>query len=183
LKNNWWGSTACLYYLTTAANNGQLNINVTFRLGTNPDTAAVQTQNKVNAALPRLPAEVQKQGVTVKKVSSAFLMAISLVSRDDRYDSLFLTNYAQINLVNQVGKYRRRGRIPPRLAAGLSMRVWVNPDKLANYGLTATDVSTAIQAQNRQESGGRSRSAANADRNGLPVFDDRARPPGGALAI
>jgi multidrug efflux pump subunit AcrB len=66
------GLDGMLYYMTTAANNGQMNINVTFRLGTDPDTAAVQTQNKVNAALPRLPAEVQRQGVTVKKVSSAF---------------------------------------------------------------------------------------------------------------
>jgi Cation/multidrug efflux pump len=131
-----------------------LTISVTFRLGTNPDTAAVQTQNKVNAALPRLPAEVQKQGVIVKKVSSAFLMAISLVSRDDRYDSLFLTNYAQINLVNQVGSIAGVGESRLGSAQVYSMRVWVNPDKLANYGLTATDVSNAIQAQNRQNPAG-----------------------------
>src|SRR5947209_10561689 len=97
------GLDGMLYYLTTAANNGQMTISVTFKLGTNPDIATVQTQNKVNAALPRLPAEVQRQGVIVKKVSSAFLMAIGLVSPDKRYDSLFLTNYAQINLVNQLG--------------------------------------------------------------------------------
>src|SRR4051794_4522615 len=97
------GLDGMLYFLTTAANNGQMTISVTFNLGTDPDIATVQTQNKVNAALPRLPAEVQRQGVIVKKVSSAFLMAISLVSKENRYDSLFLTNYAQINLVNQIG--------------------------------------------------------------------------------
>src|ERR1700736_6723235 len=79
-----------LYYQSTSANNGQLIINVTFKLVTNPDIAAVQTQNRVNVALPRLPPEVQRQGVTVKKVSTAFLMAISLVASDERYNSLFL---------------------------------------------------------------------------------------------
>src|SRR6476620_8098894 len=97
------GLDGMLYYQSTSANNGALTINITFKLGTNPDIAAVQTQNRVNVALPRLPPEVQRQGVTVKKVSSAFLMAIGLVSTDNRYDSLFLANYAQINLVNQVG--------------------------------------------------------------------------------
>jgi hydrophobe/amphiphile efflux-1 (HAE1) family protein len=148
------GLDGMLYYLTTAANNGQLTISVTFRLGTDPDTAAVQTQNKVNAALPRLPAEVQRQGVIVKKVSSAFLMAIGLVSPDNRYDSLFLTNYAQINLVNQVGSLPGVGESRLGSAQVYSMRVWVNPDKLAKAGLTATDVTAAIQAQNRQNPAG-----------------------------
>src|SRR6185503_9654124 len=148
------GLDGMLYYMATAANNGQMTISVTFRLGTNPDTAAVQTQNKVNAALPRLPPEVQRQGVTVKKVSSAFLMAIGLTSKDNRYDSLFLTNYAQINLVNQVGSIAGVGESRLGSAQVYSMRVWVNPDKLAKYGLTATDVSAAIQAQNRQNPAG-----------------------------
>src|SRR5262249_23564045 len=85
------GLDGMLYYLPTSGNNGALTINVTFELGTNPDIAAVQTQNKVNVALPRLPPEVQRQGITVKKVSSAFLMAVSLTSLENRYDSLFLT--------------------------------------------------------------------------------------------
>jgi multidrug efflux pump len=97
---------------------------------------------------------VQRQGVTVKKVSSAFLVAVGLTSKDPRYDSLFLTNYAQINLVNQIGSIPGVGE--SRLGTGqvYSMRVWVNPDKLAKYGLTATDVSAAIQAQNRQNPAG-----------------------------
>src|SRR4051812_6855435 len=148
------GLDGMLYFLTTASNNGSMTINVTFKLGTSPDIAAVQTQNRVNAALPRLPAEVQQQGITVKKVSSAFLMAVSLTSTDNRYDSLFLTNYAQINLANQVGSIAGVG--DSRLTSGqfYSMRIWVNPDKLAKYGLTAGDVSSAIQAQNRQNPAG-----------------------------
>src|SRR6185503_8945590 len=142
------------YYQTTASNTGAMTISVTFKLGTDPDIAAVQTQNRVNAAIPRLLPEVQRQGVTVKKVSSAFLMAISLISTDNRYDSLFLTNYAQINLVNQVGSIACVGESRLGSKTVYSMRVWVNPDKLAKYGLTASDVTSAIQAQNRQNPAG-----------------------------
>ena len=143
-----------LYFLTSCGNDGTLSIQVTFKLGTNPDTATVQTQNRVNIALPRLPPEVQRAGVTVKKVSSAFLMAVSLISKDGRYDSLFLNNYAQINLVNQIASLDGVG--DARLGSGqiYSMRVWVNPDKMAKLGITAADVSTAIQAQNRQNPAG-----------------------------
>src|SRR5690242_19715617 len=148
------GLDGMLYYQSTAANNGQLTINVTFKLGTNADIATVQTQNRVNVALPRLPPEVQRQGVTVKKVSTAFLMAVGLIASDNRYDSLFLTNYAQINLVNQLGSLPGVGE--SRLASQqvYSMRVWLNPDKMTEFGVTATDVSNAIQAQNRQNPAG-----------------------------
>src|SRR5208283_2736212 len=148
------GLDGMLYYLSTSANDGTLNIQVTFKLGTNPDIATVQTQNRVSIAMPRLPPEVQQQGVTVKKVSSAFLLAISLFSTENRYDSLFLTNYAQINLVNQIGNLEGVGE--SRLGSNqvYSMRVWVNPDKMAKLGITATDVSDAIKAQNRQNPAG-----------------------------
>src|ERR1017187_9481241 len=148
------GLDGILYYLSSSANDGSLNIQVTFKLGTNPDIVTVQTQNRVSIAMPRLPPEVQQQGVTVKKVSSAFLVAISLVSTDNRYDSLFLTNYAQINLVNQIGNLEGVGE--SRLGSNqvYSMRVWVNPDRMAKLGITATDVSRAIQAQNRQNPAG-----------------------------
>ncbi|MEO8597708.1 MAG: multidrug efflux RND transporter permease subunit [Candidatus Solibacter sp.] len=148
------GLDGMLYYQSTSANNGALTITVTFQLGTNPDIAAVQTQNRVNVALPRLPPEVQRQGVTVKKVSSAFLMAVSLVASDPRYDALFLTNYAQINLVNQIGSLAGVGESRLSSQQVYSMRVWLNPDKMTKLAVTATDVSTAIQAQNRQNPAG-----------------------------
>lgn len=154
IEEQLYGLDGMLYYLSTSSNNGALTINVTFKLGTNPDIAAVQTQNKVAIALPRLPPEVQRQGVVVKKVSSAFLMAVALVSDDKRYDTLFLNNYAQLNLVNQLGSLQGIG--DSRLASQLiySMRTWVNPDKMAKLQLTATDLSNAIQAQNKQNPAG-----------------------------
>ncbi len=148
------GLDGMLYYQSTSANNGQLTITITFALNVNPDTATVQTQNRVNVALPRLPPEVQRQGVTVAKVSSAFLMAVALVATDQRYDSLFLTNYAQINLVNQLASLPGVGQA--RLASQqlYSMRIWVDPDKMTELRLNSTDISNAIQAQNRQNPAG-----------------------------
>src|SRR6202163_3788135 len=143
------GLDGMLYFLSASGSDGTLTIQVTFKLGTNPDIAAVQTQNRVNVALPRLPPEVQRQGVVVKKVSSAFLMAVGLVSPDGRYDSLFLNNYAQINLLNQIGSLQGVGDTRLALQLVYSMRVWVDPDKMAKVGVTATDLSNAIAAQNR----------------------------------
>ena len=148
------GLDGMLYYQSTSANNGSLIITLTFKLGTNPDIAAVQTQNRVNVALPRLPPEVQRQGVIVKKVSTAFLMSVTLVSSDPLYDDLFLINYAQINLVNQLGSLTGVGESRLGSAQLYSMRVWLNPDKMTKMGVTATDVSAAIQAQNRQNPAG-----------------------------
>src|ERR1017187_6154658 len=148
------GLDGMLFFLSSSGNDGSLNIQVTFRLGTNPDTATVQVQNRVNIALPRLPPEVQIQGVVVKKVSTAFLTSVSLISPDSRYDSLFLTNYAQINLLNQVASLEGVGEC--RLGANTvySMRVWVNPDRMAQLSITASDIAAAIQAQNRQNPAG-----------------------------
>lgn len=148
------GLDGMLYYQSLCSNSGALTITLTFKLGTNPDIAAVQTQNRVSLALPRLPPEVQRQGINVKKVSSAFLMAISVISPDGSYDSRFLTNYAQINLVNQLGSLPGIGESRLGSQDVYSMRIWIDPDKLTQYNLTATDVSNAIAAQNRQNPAG-----------------------------
>src|SRR5581483_5670448 len=154
IEEQLFGLDGMLYFMSNSTNEGSLNISVTFRLGTNPDMATVQTQNRVNIAMPRLPPEVQRQGVTVKKVSTAFLTSISLVSPDRRYDSLYLTNYAQINLLNQVASLEGVGECRLGAAQIYSMRVWVNPDRMAQLGITASDVSDAIAAQNRQNPAG-----------------------------
>lgn len=143
-----------LYFYSRSSNNGALTIDVTFELGTNIDLATVKVQNKVSVAMPQLPQEVQREGVTVKKVSSAFLFAIGVSAEDGRYDALFLNNFATINLVDKIGSLPGVGDC--RLAApqNYGMRLWVNPDKMAELGVTATDVSNAVQAQNRQNPAG-----------------------------
>src|SRR3954471_12243965 len=97
------GLDGMLYFFSRSSNDGTLTLDVTFELGTDIDLATVKTQNKVNLALPSLPPEVQREGVTVKKVSSAFLMAIAVYSPDGRYDSLFLNNFTTINLADKAG--------------------------------------------------------------------------------
>jgi len=148
------GLDGMMYFFSRSSNDGTLTIDVTFELGTDIDLATVKTQNKVSLALPVLPPEVQRVGVTVKKVSSAFLAAIAVTAPDGRYDSLFLNNYATINLVDKIGSLPGVG--DTRLAAlqNYGMRIWVNPDKMAKLGITATDVSNAVQAQNRQNPAG-----------------------------
>ena len=148
------GLDGMLYFFSRSSNDGTLTIDVTYDLGTDVDLATVKTQNKVNLALPQLPPEVQREGVTVKKVSTTFLGAIALSSSDDRYDSLFLNNYAAINLQDKIGSIDGVG--DTRLAAQLNygMRIWINPDKMAKVGLTATDVNNAVQEQNRQNPAG-----------------------------
>ncbi len=148
------GLDGMLYFLSSSGNDGSLSIQVTFKLGTNPDMATVQTQNRVNIAMPRLPPEVQRQGVVVRKVSTAFLTSISLISPDNRYDAIFLSNYAQINLLNQVASLDGVGECRLGAAQVYSMRVWVDPDRMAELGVTASDVSAAIAAQNRQNPAG-----------------------------
>jgi hydrophobe/amphiphile efflux-1 (HAE1) family protein len=148
------GLDGMMYYFSRSSNNGVLTIDVTFELGTDIDLATVKVQNKVSVAMPQLPQDVQREGVTVKKVSSAFLMAISLTAAEGRYDSLFLNNFSTINLIDKIGSLPGVGDC--RLAApqNYGMRLWINPDRMAKLGITATDVNMAVQAQNRQNPAG-----------------------------
>jgi hydrophobe/amphiphile efflux-1 (HAE1) family protein len=148
------GLDGMLYFFSRSSNDGTLTIDVTYELGTNVDLATVKTQNKVNQATPLLPPEVQREGVIVKKVSSAFLMAIPLIATDGRYDSIFLNNYAIINLVDKIGSIPGVGEARLVARQDYGMRIWINPDRMAKLGLTATDVNRAIQAQNRQNAAG-----------------------------
>ena len=148
------GVDGMTYFLSRSSNNGALTIDVTFELGTNIDLATVKVQNKVSVALPQLPQEVQREGVTVKKVSSAFLYAIAISSTDARYDALFLNNFATINLVDKIGSLPGVGDCRLAASQNYGMRIWVNPDKMSELGVTATDINTAVQSQNRQNPAG-----------------------------
>jgi hydrophobe/amphiphile efflux-1 (HAE1) family protein len=148
------GIDGMLYFFSRSSNDGVLTIDVTFELGTDVDLATVKTQNKVNLALPSLPAEVQREGVTVKKVSTAFLLGLAFTSTDNRYDAVFLNNYLTINLLDRLGSIPGVGEARLASRQDYGMRVWVDPSKMATLGLTATDLSNAIQAQNRQNPAG-----------------------------
>jgi hydrophobe/amphiphile efflux-1 (HAE1) family protein len=143
-----------LYFFSRSSNDGVLTVDVTFDLGTNVDTATVQTQNRVNLALPQLPPEVQREGVTVKKLSTAILLGISFTSTDGRYDAMFLNNFVTINLLDRMASLPGVGEARLASRQDYGMRVWVNPSKMATLGLTATDINGAIQAQNRQNPSG-----------------------------
>src|SRR6266852_1544493 len=143
-----------LYFFSRSSNDGVLTVDVTFDLGTNVDTAVVQTQNRVNLALPQLPPEVQREGVTVKKLSTAILLGMAFTSTDDRYDSVFLNNFITINLLDRIASLPGVGEARLASRQDYGMRVWVNPLKMATLGLTATDLTAAIQAQNRQNPSG-----------------------------
>src|SRR6266849_4034409 len=143
-----------LYFFSRSSNDGVLTVDVTFDLGTNVDTAVVQTQNRVNLALPQLPPEVQREGVTVKKLSTAILLGMAFTSTDDRYDSVFLNNFVTINLLDRIASLPGVGEARLASRQDYGMRVWVNPSKMATLGLTTTDLTAAIQAQNRQNPSG-----------------------------
>ena len=143
-----------LYFFSRSSNDGVLTVDVTFDLGTNIDTAVVQTQNRVSLALPSLPSEVQREGVTVKKLSTAILLGMSFTTTDDRYDSTFLNNFVTINVLDRIASLPGVGDARLASRQDYGMRVWVNPSTMATLGVTATDITTAIQAQNRQNPSG-----------------------------
>src|SRR3981081_3506822 len=124
-----------LYFFSPSSNAGGLTTDVTDHLGTNVDTATVQTQNRVNLALPSLPPEVQREGVTVKKLSTAILIAMAVTSTDDRHDAMFLNNFVTINLLDRIASLPGVGEARLASRQDYGMRVWVNPDTLALLGV------------------------------------------------
>jgi hydrophobic/amphiphilic exporter-1 (mainly G- bacteria), HAE1 family len=143
-----------LYMQSTSASDGTYTLTVTFAIGTDPDKAQILVQNQVSAAVASLPTAVQAQGVTVAKRASSFLEFIVLVSPDNRFDNLFLSNYAVINLQNELARLKGVGTVTIFGAGQYAMRIWMNPDLLQTRGLTPTDVINAIQEQSQQVTAG-----------------------------
>ncbi|MGH6928684.1 MAG: efflux RND transporter permease subunit, partial [Dongiaceae bacterium] len=149
------GVDRMLYMKSTSGNDGSYTLTVSFALGTNPDINTVNVQNRAQLATAKLPQEVSRQGLTIKKKSSALLLVISLSSPGGTYDALFLSNYATINIVDELA------RIPGVGDAGIygplnySMRVWLNSDRLTSLALSPNDIIQAIQSQNTQAAVGR----------------------------
>src|SRR3982751_1269993 len=149
------GVDRMIYMKSSNTSDGRMLLDVNFEVGTNQDTANVLTQNRVSTAEARLPAEVNQQGVTVKKQSPSILMIISLFSPNDSYDGNFLVNYCGINLRDQILRIPGIAQVDLFGGTDYGMRVWIHPDRLAKLGLTPADVVTAIREQNQQAPAGK----------------------------
>lgn len=144
-----------IYMKSTNANDGSMNIQVSFDVGTDPDMNTVLTQNKVSAASAKLPASVTKLGVTTEKSLPNILMIVALRSDDGRYDQDFLGNYALINIKDKLARIKGIGSVSVLGASDYSMRIWVKPDKLSHLGLTVPEIINAINEQNIIVPGGK----------------------------
>jgi multidrug efflux pump len=143
-----------MYMSSQSTNDGNYSLTVTFEIGTDLNTAQVLVQNRVALAMPQLPPQVQLQGVDTKKRSPDILLAVSLVSPDGRYDELYLSNYATIHIQDELARIKGVGDIIIFGQRSYSMRLWVDPYRLATRGITAVDVVNAIQHQNVQVAAG-----------------------------
>lgn len=143
-----------LYMFSQAASDGTMTLTVTFKLGTDPDLATQLVQNRVNQALTRLPAVTRKLGVTTVKSSSDLTMVVHLVSPDARYDMLYLRNYAVLNVRDQLAKIPGIGSVRLFGSGDYAMRIWLNPEKVAERDMTADEVVSAIRKQNVQVAAG-----------------------------
>ena len=148
------GVEGMLYTSSQATSDGVMTLTVTFALGTDLNTAQVEVQNRVAQALPRLPEEVQRLGVTTQKSSPDLTMVVHLTSPDQRYDMLYLSNYARLHVKDVLNRLNGVGDVQIFGAGEYSMRVWLNPDRLAQRGLTTGDVADAIREQNVQVAAG-----------------------------
>ena len=138
-----------LYYDSTSTNDGHMTIKLTFEIGTNIDIAQVQTQNRVKLAEPQIPNEVIRQGISVKKVSPDLLAVVALSSSDPRYDTLFLSNYAIINVLDGIKRLRGVGDAAVFGGQNYSMRLILDPVRMAQLNLTPTDITNVVREQNR----------------------------------
>ena len=137
-----------LYMSSTSSANGQLTLTVYFSLDTDPDIAQVQVQNRVNLALPQLPTAVTQLGVSVQKKSSSIMMLIGVFGEGDRYSAEYIANYANVYVLDALKRVPGAGQAQIMGVPDQAMRVWMNPDRMASLGITTSDISNAIKAQN-----------------------------------
>ena len=168
-----------LYLYSQATSNGQLTITVTFKLGTDLDKAQVLVQNRVAIAQPQLPDEVQRNGVVTRKNSPDLMMVVFMLSPDDTFDQLYISNYSLLQVRDQLLRLDGIGDIQIFGARDYSMRLWLDPDKIATLGMTAGDVLAAIRAQNLQITGGQLAGPPIVDRAFQPnlTFTGRLKDP------
>ncbi|MRR16854.1 MAG: multidrug efflux RND transporter permease subunit [Deltaproteobacteria bacterium] len=144
------GADNMIYMASSSSSTGMMNLNVFFNIGTNPDLAQVDVQNRVNKALPQLPQSVQQQGVSVSKKSASFLMIIGIYSPNDRYDDRYVANYANLYVLDAIKRVPGASEAAILGSPDYAMRIWLKPDRLIGLGITASDVANAIRSQNQQ---------------------------------
>ena len=149
------GIDNALYYQSASAADGSYILTVTFALGTDPDINTVNVQNRASLAIPQLPQEVSRSGLTIRKKSAALLQVINVYSPNNTYDPVYLSNYATINLIDPVARIRGVGQVQLFGPLDYSLRIWLDPDRLTELNLTPNDVIAAVQNQNIQAALGR----------------------------
>jgi multidrug efflux pump len=138
-----------LYMTSTSSSNGQLQLTVYFTLNTDPDIAQVQVQNRVNLAVPQLPAAVTQQGVSVQKKSSSIMMLVAVYDKGDRYSAGYIANYANVYVLDGIKRVPGAGQAQIMGVPDQAMRIWMNPDRMASLGITTSDIQQAVAAQNQ----------------------------------
>jgi multidrug efflux pump len=144
-----------IYMQSTSTAAGTLSLSVYFQTGTNPDQANINVNNRVQRAMPLLPEEVRRQGVTVTKRSTSILQVVTMSSPDRRYDTIYISNYALVNVIDELRRTPGVGDASLFGASDYSMRIWLRPDKVAQYNLTPGDIAASIREQNAQFAAGR----------------------------
>src|SRR5262245_28918284 len=142
------GSQDMLYMSSKSGNDGSYSLTVTFDIGTDKNIDAVEVQNRVAIAQGQLPVDVTRNGITVRKATSDFLEVITLKSPEQRYDTVFLSNYALLNLYDALSRVKGVGQVRIFGARDYSMRIWLDPEKMAHRGVTAIDVANIVREQN-----------------------------------
>ena len=148
------GTPGMIYKQSSSSNSGSLNITVTFDVSADADLAAVEIQNRVKLAESRLPAEVIQNGITIEKQAPSQLMTLSLMSDDPKFDEIYLSNFATINVLDVLRRIPGVGRVSNIGSRYYGMQIWVYPDRLANMGLTVSDLQDALKDQNRESAAG-----------------------------
>jgi multidrug efflux pump len=144
-----------LYFNSSADSSGTLTITATFEVGTNVDQATFNVSNRVNIATPRLPDEVRRNGLVVQKRSNDILLVVMLTSKDPKHDRLYLSNYGTLNVLDEMKRIKGVGDALIFGGQDYAMRVWLRPDRMAQLGVSTTDIASAISAQNNQYAAGR----------------------------
>jgi len=139
-----------LYMSSSSSSSGNLTITVFFGLNTDPDVAQVQVQNRVNLALPQIPVAVTQQGVSVQKKTSSIMMLIAITSKENRYSSDYIANYANVYVLDALKRVPGAGQASIMGIADQAMRIWMNPERMASLGITTSDIQQAVSAQNSQ---------------------------------